>query len=104
MDPDDASELAYYITVVKSDHDLLCIATKPTEDTVDKYSIFINYETNPTNIDYIAKEEAHSGNDWTVCFHPEQRKTSKEFQIGRWNYGVRTELKGMGHRILIIEP
>ena len=92
MDPDDASQLSYYITLVQSSEDMLCIACRPTTITIDKYTIYINYGKNPTNIDYVAKEDAHSGNDWNVCFASAQRP---ERQIGKWNYGVRTVLKGI---------
>lgn len=91
VDPDDASQLSYYITLIQSPEDLLCVVCKPTEDRIEKYTIYINYGKNPTNIDYVAKADAHSSNDWSVCFDSWQRPGR---QIGLWNYGVRSVLKG----------
>ena len=91
VDPDDASALSYYILLVRSPDDLLCIATKPTTDTIEKYSVYINYGKNPTNIDYVAREDTRESNYWAVCFSPQQRPGG---QIGKWSYGVRSVLKG----------
>ena len=90
---EDASDMdgGYYITLVESPDDLLCIAVKPTEPVIEKYVIFINYGSNPTAINKFAEGEVYESNEWNVCFTKAQRTDANgNSPIGLWHYCVRS--------------
>ena len=105
VNDDDASGMdgGYYITLVESVDDQLCIAVKPTEPIIEKFEIYINFGSNPTEINKYAVGEVSESNDWNVCFTKSQRTDGNGVtQIGIWHYSVRSVYLGKLCMLLIL--